>query len=94
MGIKKPMSYKGKVYGSRQELADAFNLSPNAVDYRLRHNIPLEAPLIKNGGKFSDQNKPKNQNGHPWRTFQVGFIGKGEPSEDQQKILESTNGVL
>ena len=89
MGIKKPQSYKGKTYSSRQELADAFKLSPNAMGYRLKQGIPLEAPLVKNGGKFLDQNKPKHNNGHPWRTFQVGFIGRGEPSEDQQKILES-----
>ena len=41
----KPVTYNGITYDSVYDCAAAFDLSANAVRWRLKHNLPLDAPL-------------------------------------------------
>ena len=41
----KPVTWNGVTYDSVYDCAAAFDLSANAVRWRLKHNLPLDAPL-------------------------------------------------
>ena len=41
----KPVTWNGVTYDSVYDCAAAFNLSADAVRWRLKHNLPLDAPL-------------------------------------------------
>ena len=45
MNTRKPVTYNGVTYESVYDCAAAFNLSANAVRWRLKHGVPLEPAL-------------------------------------------------
>ena len=45
MNTCKPVTYNGVTYESVYDCAAAFNLSANAVRWRLKHGVPLEPAL-------------------------------------------------
>lgn len=76
---RKPITYKGVHYESRQALADAYSLTTKNMSYRLSNGISLDTPKMNRG---------EHCKAHPWRKFSPELLSKGRVSEDQRKAME------
>ena len=57
-GIPKPITYQGKEYPSVEALSRATGINSRSWLYRIKHNIPLDAPWGKGGRKGKAEPKP------------------------------------
>lgn len=58
----KPVTYAGKEYPSVEALSRATGINSRSWLYRIRHNIPLDAPWGKGGRKRKAEPEPKPDN--------------------------------
>lgn len=92
-----PITYQGKEYPSVEALARATGINSRSWLYRLRHNIPLEAPWSKGNRKRKAEPKPNRYadegNGRRFKNCPCELDGREYSSLDTMAvILDITDG--